>query len=96
MESNQYVVISKEDLSNLIFQETKNSNDKLFKGIAPFLYGLQEDMRTVMGELEYLKTLNKTNTTNNISVDYDGDMDKNQIANMIQQQIQENQIKGDG
>jgi formate dehydrogenase maturation protein FdhE len=55
------ITMTKKELDDIVFKASKVANDKLFSGIAAFLYDYQEQFRLVLEELEYLKLLIKQN-----------------------------------
>jgi hypothetical protein len=46
-------------LDEITFKATRSANNQLFSGLAPFLYGQQEENREILETLDDIKTLIK-------------------------------------
>lgn len=59
-QNEKVVFITESELDNLIYytsyRAAKRANDKLFSGLAPFLYTFGEEHLKIMEELDYIKT----------------------------------------
>jgi hypothetical protein len=68
MEKNKELIVTMtaEQLDDLIYYTThrasKRANDKLFRGLLPFLNKMNDDFETIIREIDYLK-LNKDSGT---------------------------------
>lgn len=61
---NEIIIMTRKEFekiaSCIVYEESKLANDHQYKGIAPFLYEIQDSFRDVFKELEYIKTLLRT------------------------------------
>lgn len=92
MNNNEYVVMSKDELDDLIFHASRRANDKLFRGLYPFLADFRRDFETVIKDLEYIRYFlqnqekKKANNTTSEHIKQNGESLPESLSNLSDEQ----------